>query len=80
VCFDAVIVELKALAELSGRERAQVLNYLKATALDVGLLINFGAPSLEYERLIYTKGNQAAESAESLDSADAVEEGDGLQR
>ena len=65
VCFESVIVELKALGELSGRERAQVINYLKATALDVGLLINFGASSLEYERLIFTK--QSASSAQSAD-------------
>ena len=62
VCFESVIVELKALSELSGRERAQVINYLKATGLDVGLLINFGASSLEYERLIFTK--QSVQSAD----------------
>ncbi len=67
VCFEAVVVELKALGELSGRERAQVLNYLKATGLDVGLLINFGAGSLEYERLIFTKQEQSASSVKSVD-------------
>lgn len=52
VCFEAVLVELKALARLSNVEQAQVLNYLKATGLDVALLLNFGAPSLEWQRLV----------------------------
>ena len=67
VCFDAVIVELKALSQLTGCERAQVINYLKATAHEVALLINFGASSLEYERLILTKQNKSVESAKSAD-------------
>ncbi|MDY6987182.1 MAG: GxxExxY protein [Thermodesulfobacteriota bacterium] len=53
VCFDEVIVELKALGELSGSEEAQVINYLKATGLQVGLLINFGSKSLQYKRFVY---------------------------
>jgi GxxExxY protein len=52
ICFDSVIVELKALSELSGEHESQVLNYLKATKLRVGLLINFGEKSLRYKRLI----------------------------
>ena len=53
VCFDQIIVELKALDRLSGREEAQVLNYLKATGLHVGLLINFGsATRLEWKRYV----------------------------
>ena len=55
VCYGKIIVELKALGELSGRERAQVINYLKATGLEVAVLINFGAASLEYERLVLTQ-------------------------
>ena len=53
VCFDEVIVEIKAISGLSGIEEAQLINYLKATGLKVGLLINFGAKSLEYKRLVY---------------------------
>ncbi len=54
ICYDKVIVELKALSELGGKEKAQVINYLKATGLERALLLNFGAVRLEYERLILT--------------------------
>ncbi|MBW8815688.1 MAG: GxxExxY protein [Caulobacterales bacterium] len=43
ICFDAIVVELKAVRTLAPEHRAQVLNYLKAGNLKVGLLINFGA-------------------------------------
>ena len=46
-----VLVELKALKQLSSIEFAQTLNYLKATDLKIGLLINFGEPSLKHKRL-----------------------------
>src|SRR4051794_30014492 len=52
VCFGAVIVELKALHELTPREHSQVLNYLKATRLSRALLINFGSSRLEFQRLV----------------------------
>lgn len=55
ICFETVIVELKALKLLTGIETAQILNYLKATKLEKGLLINFGAKSLEYKRYILDK-------------------------
>jgi GxxExxY protein len=52
VCYDSVIVELKAIEKLSSVERAQVINYLNATQMKRALLVNFGARSLEYERLV----------------------------
>jgi GxxExxY protein len=53
VCFSEIIVEFKALSRLSSVEEAQLLNYLKATGLKRGLLINFGATSLQYKRLVW---------------------------
>ena len=50
-----MIVELKALVRMSGTEEAQVINYLKATGLEVGMLVNFGTRSLEHRRLVLTK-------------------------
>ncbi len=55
ICFDSIIVELKALKTLSGIDKAQIINYLKATKLEKGLLINFGTKSLEYKRYILDK-------------------------
>jgi GxxExxY protein len=52
ICFNDVLVEIKALSKLSGVEEAQLINYLKATRLQVGLLINFGSTSLEYKRFV----------------------------
>lgn len=46
-----VIVELKAVKALMPEHQAQLINYLKATSIEVGLLINFGNPKLEYRRL-----------------------------
>ena len=53
ICYGEVLVEIKAISGLSGIEEAQLINYLKATGLKVGLLINFGAKSLEHKRLVY---------------------------
>ena len=53
VCFECVIVEIKAVSRLTGEHRAQVLNYLQVSHIDVGLLVNFGHfPKLEHERFL----------------------------
>jgi len=52
ICFDKIIVELKACNSLDTSHESQVLNYLKATGYKLGLLINFGEPSLKYKRLV----------------------------
>lgn len=52
VCYGDIIVELKALGTLDGTHQSQVINYLKATDLRLGLLVNFGRKSLESKRII----------------------------
>ena len=52
---DKVIVELKAVERLSPQHKAQVINYLNATGIPVGLLINFGNPKVEFQRFTRTK-------------------------
>ena len=53
ICFDKVIVELKAVSKLTDEHRAQMQNYLHATGLKVGLLVNFGHfPKVEHERFV----------------------------
>jgi GxxExxY protein len=59
ICHGTVLVELKAIKALSGLEEAQVIHYLKATGLTRALLINFGAPQLEYKRLVRTPSTKA---------------------
>ena len=54
---DVVLVELKAIKEVDNGEYNQILNYLRVFKLEVGLLINFGAPSLQFKRLINTLNN-----------------------
>lgn len=53
VCYDKIIVELKALSKLLPEHLSQILNYLKITEFELGLLINFGTTSLQYKRVIF---------------------------
>jgi GxxExxY protein len=52
---EKVVVDLKAVREIGIIEEAQMINYLKITNLEVGLIINFGRPSLEWKRLILSE-------------------------
>jgi GxxExxY protein len=55
VCYDSIIVELKAVAQIPTVFYAQLQNYLKCTNMELGLLINFGTPSLTYKRIVNSK-------------------------
>lgn len=56
MCFDKIIIEIKAAQILAKEHQAQVMNYLKATGYELGLLVNFGHyPKLEYDRIAWTK-------------------------
>ena len=59
VCFDSIIVEVKALGQLTGIEESQVINYLKASGHSTGLLLNFGARSLQHKRLVLSPKKSA---------------------
>ncbi len=53
VCYDKIIIEIKAVSHLTDEHRAQVLNYLNATGYKLGLLVNFGHfPKVEWERIV----------------------------
>jgi len=51
ICYDKIIIEVKALSELISDHQAQAINYLKATNFRLGILMNFGTQSLEYQRI-----------------------------
>ena len=53
VCYDTIILELKALRSTGVVEDAQLINYLKATKMHIGPLLNFGANSLEFKRFVH---------------------------
>lgn len=65
VCFSQIIVELKALPAITGVEEAQLINYLKATRLERGLILNFARPSLEFKRFVFSNLRKSAQSADS---------------
>lgn len=51
LCYDKIVVELKAVSSILDEHKAQVINYLKAGDMKLGLLLNFGQTGLQYERL-----------------------------
>ena len=52
ICFDDIVVEIKALDAITNKEIAQLLNYLKATGFRRGLVLNFGSTSFQHKRLV----------------------------
>jgi GxxExxY protein len=52
ICFDKIILELKSVSGLTSEHEAQAFNYLKATQMNLALLINFGGNSLQYKRIV----------------------------
>ena len=71
ICYGNVIVELKAISQLTGADEAQAINELKATGLHRALLINFGAPSLDYKRLVLNL-RESAKSAEEIKNLNLI--------
>lgn len=72
ICFEEFLVETKAIANLTRVDDAQLLNELKATGYQRGLLLNFGAPSLEYKRLVRTSSENLRQSAKSADNLQEI--------
>ena len=67
VCFESVLVETKAIGTLATVDQAQLLNELKATKHRRGILINFGAASLEHKRMVFGTESPLRESVKSVD-------------
>jgi GxxExxY protein len=72
VCFEDFLVEIKAITKLTTADDAQLLNELKATAYQRGLLLNFGSRSLEVKRLVRTLPENLRQSAKSEDNLQEI--------
>jgi len=72
VCFENFLVEIKAIARLTTADDAQLLNDLKATGYQRGLLLNFGSRSLEVKRLVRTLPENLRQSAKSADNLQEI--------
>lgn len=68
ICYGKIIVELKVVGQFADRHRAQVLNYLAASSLTLGILVNFAShPKLDYERIALSKKNIVPERPPDAD-------------
>jgi GxxExxY protein len=72
VCFEDFLVEIKAISKLTTADDAQLLNELKTTGYQRGLLLNFGARSLEVKRLVRTLPENLRQSAKSADNLQEI--------
>ncbi len=71
ICYENIMIESKAISDLSHAEESQLLNAMKATRTCTrGLLLNFGHPSLQYERRVYDLANPQPSSRYNPDDAD----------
>lgn len=70
ICFGCVLVELKALKRLTTVEDCQIINYLLASKLGRGLLLNFGAASLQFKRFVGPGARKSVQSVPSVQSVD----------
>ena len=72
ICYEDFLVETKAIAELTRADDAQLINELKATGLQRSLLLNFGAPSLQFKRLVRNASENLRKSAKSADKLEEI--------
>ena len=72
ISYDDFLVETKAITELTRSDDGQLINELKATGLERGLLLNFGAPSLQFKRLVRTAPENLRKSAKSADKLEEI--------
>ena len=71
ICYDKIVVEIKAVERPHPRHDAQVMNYLKATGLSLGLLVNFGAyPRATVSRIVLSQGEEQAGTEEEVGRAE----------
>jgi GxxExxY protein len=68
LCYENLLVEVKALAAIGPPERAQVINYLRASGFKRAVLLNFGARSLQCRRFIWDRGTTARYHIDTLDT------------
>ena len=71
-CYHDFLVETKAITELTRADDPQLINELKATGLQRGLLLNFGASSLQFKRLVRTISENLRKSAKSADNFEEI--------
>lgn len=55
VAYDKIIIEIKAIEKLSSIDDSQIINYLKATQMQLGIILNFGSPKLEWRRRVLSR-------------------------